>query len=145
MRYGDIVELLADQHLAEPLPDVPRGTVGEVSSTPPALWIFTFPGRYAGPIRLEELRVIRGPRAWHYRALRYYRSRIRTKLSGWSSALVVAVVGPVLAVVIGGVPGAVIGGVGSLLAGAAVGLAWRLITRSGNKPQARSRRLRRAS
>src|SRR5262245_39517209 len=140
MRHGDVVELLATQHLAPPLPDVPQGTLGEVTSTPPALWIFMFPGYYAGFVLLDELRVVHGPRAWAYRARRYYRDNVRGRLRDGSSALTVAVVGPVVAVVIGGVPGAVIGGAGSLVAGGAVNLAWRLITRPRQSLPARTRR-----
>jgi hypothetical protein len=80
MQRGDIVRLLKDQPLAPPLGTIPIGAIGEVASAPPALWVFKFPGYLAVQVRVADLRVIRGPRAWLFHANRFRRSRLQPTL-----------------------------------------------------------------
>jgi hypothetical protein len=146
MKYVDIVELLDEQELADPLPNVPKGRLGQVTSMPPALWVFTFPGRYAGPVRLQEVRVVHGPRAWIYRVRTYYRHQVRPRYREGSMTLAMAVVGPAAGVAIGGTAigpaaGAAIGGMAGLAAGGAMNLAWKRFA-SESKPMRRRPRTR---
>jgi hypothetical protein len=80
MRQGDVVQLLADQPLAPPLGTIPRGTIGEVISAPPALWVFKFPGYVAVPVKLDQLRAIRGLQAWPYRLRRFWLAQVQPKV-----------------------------------------------------------------
>lgn len=130
MKYGDMVEVLVEQELTDPLPNVPTGTLGEVIAAPPALWTFKFPGYFAGFVLLDHVRVVHGPRAWLYRARRYYRDQVKPRFREGSVTFAVAVVGPAVGVAIGGtaiggVAGAAIGGVAGLAAGGAVSLTWK--------------------